>query len=83
MKKLTYLAVFEPSSDGYGVYFPDFPGCVGFGATFEEAHRSAQDALRLDIYGMEKDGDYIPEPSASLILEEGTDPAAFISPVTI
>lgn len=28
MRKLTYLAVFEPSDDGYGVYFPDLPGCI-------------------------------------------------------
>lgn len=29
MRKLTYLAVLEPSSDnGYGVYFPDIPGCI-------------------------------------------------------
>lgn len=77
------MAVFEPSSDGYGVYFPDLPGCVGFGGTFEEAYSSAEDALGLHIYGMEKDGDDIPEPSKTPILEEGTAPGALVSPVSV
>ncbi len=29
MRNLTYLAVFEPSTDGsYSIYFPDLPGCI-------------------------------------------------------
>ncbi|HTE57769.1 MAG TPA: type II toxin-antitoxin system HicB family antitoxin [Verrucomicrobiae bacterium] len=31
-----YIALFNPSSDGgFEVSFPDFPGCVTFGHTFE------------------------------------------------
>ena len=50
MRSVTYLAVFEPSADGYGVYFPDLPGCIGFGSSFEEAQRSAAEALGLHLY---------------------------------
>ena len=29
MRKVTYFAVFEPSTEGtFGVYFPDLPGCI-------------------------------------------------------
>ena len=29
LRKVTYFAVFEPSSEGaFGVYFPDLPGCI-------------------------------------------------------
>lgn len=83
MRKLSYLAVFEPSKDGYGVYFPDFPGCVSFGATFEEAQREAADALGLHIYGMEKDGDPIPEPSKAPEIDPETSPGYLVSPVVI
>ena len=63
MKKVTYMAVFEPGDDGYSVYFPDLPGCVSFGGDFETARREAADALGLHLYGMEKDGERIPPPS--------------------
>ena len=56
MRKLTYFAVFEPSPEGYGVYFPDLPGCVSLGRDFEQAQRNAGEALGLHIYGMEKMG---------------------------
>lgn len=63
MRSLTYLAVLEPSADGYGVYFPDLPGCISFGATIAEAQQCAHEALELHIYGMEKAGDELPAPS--------------------
>ena len=28
-----YPAIIEPASEGYGVYFPDVPGCTSAGAT--------------------------------------------------
>ena len=57
MRKLTYLAVLEPSDDGgFGVYFPDLPGCISYGSDLEEAIANAKEALELHIYGMEKDG---------------------------
>ncbi|TEB04629.1 hypothetical protein Psch_03391 [Pelotomaculum schinkii] len=83
MRKLSYLAVFEPSKDGYGVYFPELPGCVSFGATFEEAQREAADALGLHIYGMEKDGEPIPEPSKVPEIDPDTAPGYLVSPVVI
>jgi predicted RNase H-like HicB family nuclease len=62
MRKLTYLAVFEPIETGYSVYFPDLPGCISYGENFNEALIQATEALGLHIYGMEKDGDVIPVP---------------------
>lgn len=83
MRKLTYLAVFEPSEKGYGVYFPDFPGCISYGDDFEEARKHAADALGLHIYGMEKDGDEIPLPSKNPKVETETASGYLVSPVTI
>jgi predicted RNase H-like HicB family nuclease len=62
MRKLTYLAVFETDKNpGIGVYFPDVPGCVSYGDDFDHALKMAQEALSLHIYGMEKDGEPLPE----------------------
>lgn len=64
MRKLTYLAILEPASDGgYGVYFPDLPGCISYGKTIEEAQIMASEAAGLHIYGMESDNELLPEPS--------------------
>ncbi|HEY5556084.1 type II toxin-antitoxin system HicB family antitoxin [Acetobacterium sp.] len=70
MRKLTYLAVLEPASEGYGVFFPDLPGCISFGKDIEEAHQMGREALELHIYSMEKDEDLIPAPSKSLSKED-------------
>ncbi len=83
MRKLSYLAVFEPSKDGYGVYFPDLPGCISYGKTFEEAQREAADALGLHLYGMEQDGDPIPTPSKVPTVDPDTASGYFVSPVTV
>ena len=64
LRKVTYFAVFEPSSEGaFGLYFPDLPGCVSLGDDFQHAQSMAEEALGLHLWGMEKDGESIPSPS--------------------
>lgn len=63
MKKITYLAVCEPDGEnGFGIYFPDLPGCVTYGSDIEEAKKNAKEALELHIYGMQEDGELLPDP---------------------
>lgn len=82
MRKLTYLAVLEPADDGgFGVYFPDLPGCISYGRTIEEAQEMAREAVGLHIYGLEQDGEAVPAPSESLDSEEIS--GCIISPVMV
>jgi predicted RNase H-like HicB family nuclease len=83
IKSYTYLAVFEPSETGYGVYFPDLAGCISYGETFEQAQINAKEALELHIYGMKKDGDIIPEPSEKPTIYPETEKEYLTAPVTI
>ncbi len=83
MRKLTYLAVFEPAGEGYSVYFPDLPGCISCGDNFEDAQEQAADALGLHIYGMEMDGDTIPEPSKNPEIDPETAEGFLVSPITV
>jgi predicted RNase H-like HicB family nuclease len=53
----------DKPDDGYGVLFPDFPGCVTTGETIQEAAAMAEEALSLHIEGMLEDSEPIPEPS--------------------
>ena len=83
-KQVTYQGVFEPTAEsGFSVYFPDLPGCVSYGATLTEAQRNARDALALHFYGMEKDGEPIPAPSAAPEIDPETAAGYLICPATI
>lgn len=84
LNKLTYQGVFEPAEGAaYGVYFPDLPGCTSYGETLTEAQKNAQDALGLHIYGLEQDGDPIPEPSKVLEVDPETADGFLVCPVTV
>jgi predicted RNase H-like HicB family nuclease len=58
-----FPAIIEKSSDGYGVFFPDLPGCTSAGATVQEAALNAEEALQAHIDLSVEHGDTIPEPS--------------------
>lgn len=68
-----YAAIFSYEKDGVHVVFPDLPGCITFGADEDEAVRMAREALALHIYGMEQDGDEMPQPSSLRMLAEQED----------
>ena len=53
----------DGSEDGYGVVFPDLPGCTSDGDTVEQAYEHAFEALALHIDGMVEEGLALPEPS--------------------
>jgi predicted RNase H-like HicB family nuclease len=40
-----YVAIIERALDGFGVFFPDVPGCTSAGATAQEAAANAEEAL--------------------------------------
>lgn len=62
---MQYTAFVHKDPDSvYGVSFPDFPGCVAIGETFEQAMQSGIEALSFHVQGMLADGDEIPAPRA-------------------
>lgn len=75
-----YPAVIDRSASGFGVSFPDFPGCVAAGDSPSEAAVNAEAALAFHIETMNKDGDAIPDPSDIGAIEdvEGADDVARI-----
>lgn len=57
------LFCYQDDNSDVGVVFPDLPGCVSQGDDRNDALRMAHEALSLHIWGMEDDGDFVPEPS--------------------
>jgi predicted RNase H-like HicB family nuclease len=59
----SYIGIIHKDADsGYGVSFPDFPGCVTAGKTLDEAGRMAGEVLAGHIAVGNEYGDAIPEP---------------------
>jgi predicted RNase H-like HicB family nuclease len=58
-----FPAIIEKSSDGYGVFFPDLPGCTSAGETVQAAALNAEEALQAHIDLSVEHSDTIPEPS--------------------
>ena len=56
-----YPACIEAAADGgFGVFFPDLPGCVSGGDTVQQAAVNAAEALGLHIAGLAEDHGAIP-----------------------
>ncbi len=84
MGKFYFPAIFDPGTEkeeGFTITFPDLPGCITEGSDMDEAVYMAKDVLAGFLYGMEEDGEEIPEPSnpSSIDLPKG----AFISIVEV
>jgi len=59
-----YTAVIEKARDGFGVFFPDLPGCTSFGKTVEEAAANAFSAAQAHVALSLEYGDEIPDARA-------------------
>jgi predicted RNase H-like HicB family nuclease len=58
-----YIAlVHKDEGTSYGVSFPDVPGCIAAGDTFEDAVADAAEALAAHFALMKAEGDAIPPP---------------------
>lgn len=69
-----YIAlVHKDAGTSYGVSFPDVPGCVSAGDTFEEAVANAAGALAGHFAAMRADGDPIPAPRSFEALKHDSD----------
>ncbi len=61
--KYIFPAIFDYADDGISIEFPDLAGCLPCAHTTEEAFKNAKEAMGLHLWGMEQDGDPIPEPT--------------------
>ncbi len=61
--RYSFIAIVYTDEDGVSVEFPDLPGCLPCAETIDEAVDNAREALGLHLWGMEQDGETIPEPS--------------------
>lgn len=63
--RYSYVALFTYEDDGICIDFPDLPGCCPCADKddTEMALKNAKEALGLHIWGMEEEGEQLPEPT--------------------
>lgn len=59
----SFPAFFYFDEDGISIEFPDLPGCLSCAHEEETAFHRAKEALGVHLFGMEQDGDPIPDPT--------------------
>ena len=64
---MKYVAIVVKAGSSYSAYFPDLPGCIAAGDTFEDTSRLIQEAVVFHLEGMAEDEEVIPEPSSIAI----------------
>jgi predicted RNase H-like HicB family nuclease len=53
-------ALIHQEGENFGISFPDFPGCISTGGSFDDVAVRGEQALRLHIEGMVEDGEPMP-----------------------
>lgn len=73
MPPVIYPAIIERGPEGFGVFFPDLPGCVSAGATLQEAALNAEEALTGHLFVSAEHGDDLAPPSDLDAIERDPD----------
>lgn len=58
----TIVALIHGEEGGYGISFPDVPGCISAGDTIDETLANGAEALAFHLEGVLEDGDPMPTP---------------------
>ena len=78
---MEYVVIFEKGNNSYGASVPDLPGCIAVGETMEEVRELIAEAIEFHIEGIREDGDIIPLPSSSLVVQ--SDPNVSSALITV
>ena len=73
MPSAAYIAVVERGKEGFGVFFPDVPGCVSAGRTEQEVFANAEEALSGHMAEMLLGGESLPETSTDIAADPEVD----------
>jgi len=63
---MKYAVIIEQSSEGFGAYVPDLPGCVAAGDSREEVVTLIKEAIDFHLEGLKEDGEPIPAASTAI-----------------
>jgi predicted RNase H-like HicB family nuclease len=59
---MQYAAIVEKSTNGFGAYVRDLPGCAVVAETRDQAVKLIREAVELHLESLREEGSPIPEP---------------------
>ena len=77
MPMATYLGIVERGEHGFGLFFPDLPGCVSAGDSLFNAMENGEQALAAHIELLAQDGEKIPEPTSEVAVDDDIEVASY------
>ena len=77
MAMTTYVGVVERGEHGFGVFFPDLPGCVSSGDSLFSAMENGERALAAHVELLAQEGEEIPESSSDVAVDEDVEVASY------
>jgi predicted RNase H-like HicB family nuclease len=60
---MQYAIIIERSTNGYGAYVSDLPGCVAVAETEEQVRELIREAIEFHLDGLREGNDPIPRPA--------------------
>ena len=70
---MEYVVIFEKGENSYGASVPDLPGCIAVAETMEEVRKLIAEAIEFHIEGLREDGEVVPQPSSSLLVQSESE----------
>lgn len=77
MATATYVGVVERGEHGFGVFFPDVPGCVSSGESLFAAMENGERALAVHVELLAQQGEEMPEGSSEVAVDDDVDVASY------
>ena len=70
---MEYVVIFQKGEDSYGASVPDLPGCLAVAETMAEVRELIAEAIEFHIEQLREDGEAVPQPSSSLLVQSGSE----------
>ena len=80
---MEYVVIFEKGENSYGASVPDLPGCIAVAKTMAEVKELIAEAIEFHIEGLREDGEVVPQPSSSLLVQSEPDVSSALITVSV
>lgn len=74
MRRYTIILTPTPELGGYAAEVPALPGVFSRGDTIEDARANAREAIGLHLWGLQRDGDPIPDDLVPIVTSVEAEP---------
>ncbi len=63
---MRYMVIVEQSSNSFGAFVPDLPGCIAVGSSKQEVLQRIQEAIEFHLEDIKNQAATVPQPHSCL-----------------